>query len=160
VAINVNRITLVGRLGKDPERKGQEGKIVSFSLATSRSWKTRDGNRDEKTEWHRVVCFNEQAGNFAATYLKKGDLVYVEGAMEYREYERDGQRVPVAEVVLRPYDGVIQAQSQGGGREDSGGSSTRRSTPPRDEVYTSGKPGTDRHRRYEPGADIDDDIPF
>lgn len=161
MAISVNKVILVGRLGKDPERRGNNGNIVTFSLATSRSWKNRDGQREERTQWHNVVCYNEVKGNFAAEYLKKGDLVYIEGEIEYREYtDKDNVSRKATDIVIQKFNGDIQAHSErNGGNRDAGEGYTRPKRDPDSEGFSSGRPGTDAHKRYNP-ADVDDNIPF
>jgi single-strand DNA-binding protein len=114
MAISVNKATLVGRLGADPTVKGQHGDIVSMSVATSEYWKDRQtGERKERTQWHTVVIFNEQTANFVRQYAKKGDLVYVEGAIETRKWERPNEEDKYfTEIVIRPYSGSVQLMSQ------------------------------------------------
>lgn len=88
----VNRVHLVGRLGQDPEVRslGQSGdNVTQFSLATSRKFNTRDGEKKESTQWHKIQCFGPQGEN-CSRYLQKGSLVYIEGEIRYREYEQDG----------------------------------------------------------------------
>jgi len=109
MAGSVNKIILVGNLGKDPDvRSMQSGsKVVSFSVATSESWKDKNGERQTRTQWHNCVIFNEGIAGVAEKYLKKGSKVYIEGQSETRKYEKDGRDVYVTEVVLRPYRGEL-----------------------------------------------------
>src|SRR3978361_1528532 len=89
MAGSVNKVTLLGRLGKDPEVRNSQGgaKIVSFSLATSDQWTDKaSGERQERTEWHRVVIFNEQLASVAERFLAKGSMVYLEGALQTRKW--------------------------------------------------------------------------
>ncbi|MCM2294799.1 single-stranded DNA-binding protein [Allorhizobium sp. BGMRC 0089] len=111
MAGSVNKVTLVGFLGADPEiRRTQSGApIASFSVATSESWRDKDsGQRREKTEWHSVVIFNEGLCRIAEQYLKKGSLVYVEGQLATRKWQGDdGQDRYTTEVVLKAYTGTL-----------------------------------------------------
>jgi single-strand DNA-binding protein len=110
MAGSVNRVILVGNLGKDPEvRHTQDGKaIVNLSIATSESWKTKDGERKEKTEWHRVVIFNESIAKVAEQYLKKGSTVYLEGQLQTRKWtDKDGAEKYSTEIVLQNFNGTL-----------------------------------------------------
>lgn len=132
MAGSVNKVILIGNLGNDPEVKTMQngGKLANLSIATSESWKDKNtGERKEKTEWHRVVIFNEPLVNLAEKYLRKGSKVYIEGQLETRKWQdQSGQDKYSTEVVLRPYRGEItmldsrnsDSQSYGGGA--SGGS--------------------------------------
>lgn len=108
---SVNKVILVGNLGRDPEiRTTQNGnKIANLSVATSESWKDRNtGERKERTEWHRVVLFNEGLVNVAENYLNKGSKVYIEGQLETRKWQdQQGKDNYSTEVVLRPYRGEL-----------------------------------------------------
>lgn len=111
MAGSVNKVTLVGNLGRDPEVRTMDdgGKIVQLSLATSESWKDKNsGERNEKTEWHRVVIFNEALGKTAEQYLKKGSTVYIEGQLQTRKWTgKDGVDKYTTEVVLQRYRGEL-----------------------------------------------------
>ena len=109
---SVNKVTLVGNLGRDPEiRAMQNGdKIVQLSLATSDRWKDKtSGEQREKTEWHRVVIFNDALGRIAEQYLKKGSTVYIEGQLQTRKWtdQQSGQEKYTTEVVLQRYRGDL-----------------------------------------------------
>lgn len=108
---SVNKVILVGNLGRDPEvRYSQDGtKIVNMTLATSETWKDmQSGDRKEKTEWHRVVVFNDRLAEVAEKYLKKGSKVYVEGALQTRKWTgNDGAEKYTTEVVLQKFRGEI-----------------------------------------------------
>jgi single-strand DNA-binding protein len=108
---SLNKATIIGNLGKDPEvRHTQDGKaIVNLSIATSESWKDRaTGERKEKTEWHRVVIFNEGLAKVAEQYLKKGSTIYIEGQLQTRKYtDKDGAEKYSTEVVLQNYRGEL-----------------------------------------------------
>jgi single-strand DNA-binding protein len=112
MAGSVNKVILVGNLGKDPEiRATQDGKeIASLSVATSESWKDRQtGERREKTEWHRIVIFNEQLVRVAREYLRKGSKVYVEGVLQTRKWtDKEGVERYVTEVVLLGFNSTLK----------------------------------------------------
>ena len=140
MAGSVNKVTLVGNLGKDPEvRKMQSGdSVVSFSLATSESWRDKNsGERKEKTEWHNIVIFNDGIAKVAEQYLKKGMKVYIEGALQHRKWQdQSGQDRYTTEVVLQKYRGELQmldSKNDGGGRDygEGGGDFARSMRPPR-----------------------------
>ena len=127
MAGSVNKVTLVGNLGKDPEvRKMQSGdSVVSFSLATSESWRDKNsGERKEKTEWHNIVIFNENIAKVAEQYLKKGMKVYIEGALQSRKWQdQNGQDRYTTEIVLQKYRGeltMLDSKNDGGGARDYG----------------------------------------
>src|SRR5438445_5020039 len=108
---SVNKVILVGNLGRDPEiRSTQDGtRIANLNLATSENWKDKmSGERKERTEWHRVVIFNENLINVAERYLKKGSKVYLEGQIETRKWaDQSGQERYSSEIVLRPFRGEL-----------------------------------------------------
>jgi len=124
MAGSVNKVILVGNLGKDPEvRTTQDGsKIVNFTLATSETWNDRaSGERKERTEWHRVVIFNDRIGEVAEKYLRKGAKVYVEGALQTRKWtDQSGQEKYTTEVVIGRFKGELTMLS-GRGEEGGGG---------------------------------------
>ena len=106
----VNKVILVGNLGADPESRSfsNGGEVVNLRIATSETWKDRDGNRQEKTEWHSVAIFNENLGRVAKSYLKKGSKVYIEGKLETRKWtDKEGHENYTTEIVLRPYAGQL-----------------------------------------------------
>ena len=158
---SVNRVILVGNLGRDPEtRATQDGtKIVHLSVATSESWKDRNtGERKERTEWHRVVIFNERLAEVAEKYLSKGSSVYLEGALQTRKWtDQSGQEKYSTEVVLQKFRGELVLL---GGRQD-GAASGREARAP---SYAS--KGTYQPQPGGGGAaaggfdDLDDEIPF
>ena len=144
----VNKVILVGNLGKDPEVRFLPGgsAVCNFSIATSESWKDKQGQSQEKTEWHRISIFGKLA-EIAGEYLKKGSQVYVEGKLQTRKWtNKEGQDQYTTEVHLDPFNGVMQML---GGRTDSGGQSQQR--PP------ASTPTPAPHA--EPDFD-DDDMPF
>lgn len=125
VAGSVNKVILVGNLGVDPEvRTMQSGdKVVNLSIATSENWKDKNGEKQERTHWHRVVVFNQNIAKVCESYLKKGAKVYVEGTLENRSWEQDGQKKYTTEVVLRPYRGeltMLDGQNRASGGASSG----------------------------------------
>ena len=144
MAGSVNKVIILGNLGRDPEvRQTQDGtKIVHLAIATSERWKDRQtGESREKTEWHRVVIFNDRLGDVAEKYLSKGRQVYVEGSLQTREWQdRDGNRRFSTEIVARNVRFL-------GGRGDSSG---RVEAPP---------PHTDQDAGFDPSFS-DDEIPF
>src|SRR6185436_8053275 len=111
MAGSVNKVILVGNLGRDPEvRRMPSGEaMVSFSMATSESWRDKaSGERKERTEWHRVVIFNENLAKVAEHYLRKGSKVYIEGAIQTRKYtDKDGGEKYSTEIVLQKYRGEL-----------------------------------------------------
>src|SRR3989442_13114197 len=128
MAGSVNKVILVGNLGKDPEvRRMQDGRpVVNMSVATSESWRDKaTGERKEKTEWHRVVIFNEGLAKIAEQYLKKGSKVYLEGQLQTRKWQdKDGNDKYTTEVVLQGFNSSLtmldtRAGGAGGGAEPS-----------------------------------------
>jgi single-strand DNA-binding protein len=146
---SVNKVVLLGNVGKDPEvRHTQDGKpIVNLSIATSESWRDKaSGERKEKTEWHRVVIFNEGLAKVAEAYLKKGSSVYIEGQLQTRKWtDKDGAEKYSTEIVLQQYRGELVLL---GGKSD--GTAAR---PEAQEVLQAVK------QRF-PDAELSDEIPF
>lgn len=174
MAGSVNKVILVGNLGADPEARSLNngGEVVNLSVATSERW-TKDGERQEKTEWHRVVIFNENLGKVAKQYLRKGSSVYLEGQIQTRKWtDNSGQEKYTTEVVLQRFRGelVLLGGREGGGgggggsswgEEDRGGSSGGQSSS--GGYGRSG--GGDRAPAPQRGpsafdSDLDDDVPF
>src|SRR5260370_1695554 len=136
MAGSVNKVILFGNLGKDPEvRTTKDGtKIVNFSLATSETWNDRvSGERKERTEWHRVVIFNERLADVAERFLRKGAKVYVEGALQTRKWtDQGGQEKYTTEVVLGKFRGdltMLGRSGGGGGAPPAGGGRARPGRP-------------------------------
>jgi len=129
MAGSVNKVILIGNLGRDPEARSFQngGKVVEIRIATSETWKDRNsGERKEKTEWHTVKLFQEGAANFAERYLKKGSKVYVEGALETRKWQdQSGADRYSTEVVVRPYAGTLTSLDGPGGGSGGGGGGGR-----------------------------------
>ncbi len=163
MAGSVNKVILVGNLGKDPEiRRTQDGRpIANLSIATSETWRDKGtGERKEKTEWHRVVIFNEGLCKVAEQYLKKGAKVYIEGQLQTRKWtDQSGVEKYSTEVVLQGFNSnltMLDGRSGGGGSfSDDGGSDFGSSGPvsstPRRAVAAGGG---------SRNSDMDDDIPF
>ena len=117
----INKVIILGRLGRDPEVRNFQngGKVVNLRIATSERYKDREGNQQERTEWHSVAIFNDRLGEVAEKYLRKGSEVYVEGQLETRKWQdQSGQDRYTTEVVLRQYRGELQLI---GGRGAGGG---------------------------------------
>ena len=125
MAGSVNKVILVGNLGKDPEvRRMTSGEpVVNLSVATSESWRDKaSGERKEKTEWHRVVIFNKNLADVAEKYLRKGSKVYVEGQLQTRKWtDKDGQEKYSTEVVLQNFRGELTMLDGRGGEGGGGG---------------------------------------
>lgn len=125
MAGSVNKVILIGNLGADPEIRTMQngGKVANLSLATTETWKDRNsGERREKTEWHRVVVFNPGLVTICENYLRKGAKVYLEGALETRSWEQDGQKKYTTEVVLKNFNGQLtMLDGRSGGSSDAGG---------------------------------------
>ena len=156
----VNKVILVGNLGADPESRSfsNGGEVVNLRIATSENWKDRDGNRQERTEWHSVAIFNENLGRVAKNYLRKGSKVYIEGQLQTRKWQdQSGNDRYTTEVVLQKFRGELvlldSREGAGGGRgsfndsyDDFGGGAPQRT-----------------QSRPQPAAfdtDLDDDVPF
>lgn len=156
MAGSVNKVILVGNLGRDPEiRFTNDGaKIANLSLATSETWNDRNsGERREKTEWHRVVIFNDKLAEIAEKYLKKGSKIYVEGQLQTRKWQgQDGQDKYTTEVVLNRFRGeltMLDGRRDSGGGGDYGGGGGGETRPAEPEYVGAGA-----------GDDLDDEIPF
>jgi single-strand DNA-binding protein len=154
MAGSVNKVILIGNLGRDPEvRNAQDGtKIVNLSLATSESWRDKaTGERRDRTEWHRVVIFNERLADVAQQYLRKGMKIYLEGQLQTRKWtDKDGQEKYTTEVVISRFKGDFQIlDSRGGAGGDIGYGAD-----------TSGPSSRSGSARPAPARDFDDDIPF
>jgi len=173
MAGSVNKVILVGNLGKDPEiRSMQDGtKIVNLTLATSETWNDKStGERKEKTEWHRVAIFNDRIADVAERYLKKGAKIYVEGALQTRKWtDQSGQERYTTEVVIGRFKGeltMLDTRGSGGGEMGEGGSSytPRERAPARAAAggasrgAGAGAPSWDAPRGG--ATDLDDEIPF
>lgn len=129
MASSLNRVELIGRLGKDPEIRHLNGgsSVANFSIATSESWKDkRSGERVEKTEWHRIVVWNENTIKFVENYIKKGDLVRLEGKLQTREWEdNDGNKKYATEVVIPAFAPIDALMKLSFDNDNRGGSDNR-----------------------------------
>jgi single-strand DNA-binding protein len=159
----VNRVTLVGNLGKDPEvRYTPNGKAVaSLTLATSESWKDQSGQMQEKTEWHRVSIFGKLA-EIAGEYLRKGSQVYIEGKLQTRKWtNKEGQDQYTTEIHLDPFNGVMQML---GGKSDNSGQQSQQKQPQQRQAAPQQQQRPQQNQQSAPMADpdfdFDDDIPF
>lgn len=173
MAGSVNKVILVGNLGRDPEvRFTQDNKkIVNLNLATSDSWKDKNtGEKRERTEWHRVVIFSDGLANIAEKYLRKGSKVYIEGQLQTRKWQgQDGQDKYTTEVVLQGFncamtmlDGPGGGSGGGGSSGGSGGGGYGGGSGGYDSGPSSGGSGGDfgGGSGAAPGAELDDEIPF
>jgi len=159
MAGSVNKVILVGNLGADPEARSLNngGEVVNMRVATSESWSDKSsGQRQERTEWHNVVIFNENLGRVAKSYLRKGSKVYLEGQIQTRKWQdQSGNDRYTTEIVLNRFRGelVLLDRAEGGGSRGDFG---------RDEEFAGG--GSSRpQQRPQPAAfdtDLDDDVPF
>jgi single-strand DNA-binding protein len=153
----VNKVILVGNLGADPEARSLNSgnEVVNMRVATSESWKDKDGNRQERTEWHNVVIYNENLGRVAKSYLRKGSKVYLEGQIQTRKWtDQSGNDRYTTEVVLQRFRGelvLLDSAGGGGGRGDYNQDSDQDS-------------GVGSRQQSKPKAasfeDLDDDVPF
>jgi single-strand DNA-binding protein len=152
MAGSVNKVILIGNLGRDPEvrRMTSGDSVVNLSIATSESWRDKaSGERKEKTEWHRVVIFNQNIAKVAEQYLRKGSKVYIEGQLQTRKYtDKDGAEKYTTEVVLSGFRGELTLL-------DSRGSDGERS-----ERQPAMAGASDGGRSFDRGASLDDEIPF
>ena len=163
MAGSVNKVILIGNLGADPEIKTMQSgdRVANLSVATSESWKDKaSGERKEKTEWHRVVVFNQNLMNVCENYLRKGSKIYIEGQLETRSWEQDGQKKYTTEIVLRPYRGEItMLDSKGSGASSGGGFAS-----PAQDDYSAGgfgqRSGGAQPKSRAPIDELEDEIPF
>ncbi|MDB4871034.1 MAG: single-strand binding protein [Gemmatimonadales bacterium] len=163
---SLNKVMLIGNLGSDPEVRSTTGgsRVATFSLATSRQWNSPSGEKQEKTEWHRCVVWNSKASTLADVvekYCKKGDRVYVEGRIEYRQWQdKENQTRYSTEINVREL--VMLGGGKGGGGDFDGESSGRSRAPAAAGAKTSGGASGGGDFEDFPGAlqDTDDDLPF
>ena len=165
----VNKVILVGNLGADPEARSLNngGEVVNMRVATSESWKDKAGERQERTEWHNVVIFNENLGRVAKSYLKKGSKVYLEGQIQTRKWQdQTGNDRYTTEIVLQRFRGelvLLDSRDGGSGGGYGGGASSFG-----DDEFGGGSSGrsgggSKPQQRPQPAAfdtDLDDDVPF
>ncbi len=163
---SLNKVTLIGNLGNDPEVRSTTGgnRVATFSLATSRSWNDASGSKQEKTEWHRCVVWNTKSSQLAdivEKYVHKGDKIYVEGRIEYRQWQdKEGQTRYSTEINVRE---LIMLSGRPGGGESDGDSAApaRARSAPAPAKAAAAKQGGEDFEDF-PGAltDEDDDLPF
>ena len=150
----VNKVIILGRLGKDPEARSFQngGQVVNLSVATSERWKDKAGEQQERTEWHRVAIFDERLADLAQRYLTKGSEVYLEGQLETRKWtDQSGAERFSTEVVLRPYRSSMTFV---GGKSDRGEQQTQ--SQPRRES----RPQQQSHAQRPAKDDFNDEVPF
>ena len=161
---SLNKVTLIGNLGNDPEVRSTTGgnRVATFSLATSRTWNDASGSKQEKTEWHRCVVWNtkgSQLADIVEKYVKKGDKLYVEGRIEYRQWQdKDGQTRYSTEINVREL--IMLGGGRGGGAPDfdgEGGGARRASAPAKAKAPAGGEDFEDFPNALQ---DEDDDLPF
>ena len=165
----VNKVILVGNLGQDPEARSfsNGGEVVNLRIATSENWKDRDGNRQERTEWHSVAIFNENLGRVAKNYLRKGSKVYIEGQLQTRKWQdQSGNDRYTTEIVLQKFRGdlvLLDSREGGSGSGFGGGGGSDYG-----DDFGGGSGGgfgggSKPQQRPQPAAfdtDLDDDVPF
>ena len=163
---SLNKVTLIGNLGNDPEVRSTTGgnRVATFSLATSRSWSGPSGDKQEKTEWHRCVVWNTKSSQLAdivEKYVKKGDKLYVEGRIEYRQWQdKEGQTRYSTEINVREL--IMLGGGRGGADMGDGDTGASRSRAPDRAKKPAGAAGDSEEFSDFPGAleDQDDDLPF
>lgn len=158
MAGSMNRATLVGNVGADPEIRDTNsgGKVATFSLATTESWKDKAGEKQERTEWHRCVIWNEGLIGVIEKYVKKGSKLLVEGQLQTRKWEKDGVERYSTEIVLSGFGGQLILLG------DASGNSGNRPPPPSERPDASRAPASrpGANRTGQDGGGMDDDIPF
>jgi single-strand DNA-binding protein len=164
MAGSVNKVILVGNLGRDPEvRHTQDGKpIVNLSIATSESWRDRNtGERKEKTEWHRVVIFSEGLAKVAEQYLKKGSTVYIEGQLQTRKYtDKDGVEKFSTEIVLQGFNSTLTMIGGRSGAGEGAGGGFGGGGDEFDQSRPMERPRMGSATAQLPARDLDDEVPF
>jgi single-strand DNA-binding protein len=149
----VNKVILVGNLGQDPEVRylPSGGAVTNLSLATSESWKDKQGQMQEKTEWHRISIFGKLA-EIAGEYLRKGSQIYIEGKLQTRKWtNKEGQDQYTTEIHLDPFNGVMQMLGGKAGSQNEGGFKSQQ---------PAATPTPTPTPKKDPDFDFDDDIPF
>ena len=165
MAGSVNKVIIIGNLGRDPEVRtfSNGGKVVNLRIATSETWKDRNtGERRERTEWHSVAIFNEALGRIAEQYLRKGSTVYIEGQLETRKWQdQSGADRYSTEVVLRPYGGNLTLLGGRGDGGSGGGAGGGYDGPPADGGYGGyDDRSSGGSSNQGGGSNTDDEIPF
>ncbi len=166
MAGSVNKVILIGNLGNDPEIRSFQngGRVANLSIATSESWKDKNtGERRDKTEWHRVVIFNEGLVKLSESYLKKGSKVYIEGQLETRKYEQNGDTKYTTEVVLRPYRGELTMLDGRSDNSSMGGNNNNNNNynqQPAQQQQQQNTASNNTPMGAPPVDDLEDEIPF
>ncbi|MCA0376430.1 MAG: single-stranded DNA-binding protein [Gemmatimonadetes bacterium] len=163
---SLNKAILIGNVGGDPEIRtiGSGARVAQFSLATGRTWNDQSGAKQEKTEWHRCVVWNNGRGSglvdVVEKYVKKGEKIYVEGEIEYRQWQdKDGQTRYTTEIKVRELM-LLGGGGRSGGGDDSDGPPRRSAAPARPKAAAAGGGGDDFNDFPGALADEDDDLPF
>lgn len=147
---DVNKVIIIGNVGKEPEFhpfKSGEGEVAKFSIATSHKYKDKSGDKQEITQWHNIVTFNKQLVGFIKRFVAKGTRVYIEGEIQTRSYEKDGEKKYITEIVLPNFTGRLEIQARWKGADDSQSQGQQQTT----------SAPADGGSAYD---DFDDDIPF
>jgi single-strand DNA-binding protein len=154
---SVNKAILVGNVGRDPEVRtvGTGGRVAQFSVATSRRWTDKNNVQQEKTEWHRIVAWDKpfNLADLVEKYVRTGDRIYIEGEIEYRSWEKDGETKYITEIRARE---IVLL----GGKKDGEGAATRRRELVGAGAGAGGRGGSDYDDFQAPPLDDDDDLPF
>jgi single-strand DNA-binding protein len=164
VSRSLNKVTLIGNLGADPEVRSTSGggRVAQFSLATSRQWTGTDGAKQEKTEWHRCVAWNskgQQLADIVERYVKKGDKLYVEGQIEYRQYQdKENQTRYITEIRVREL--IMLSGRSGGGDFDADSGSRSRAASPEKARSGAGGGGSPDFEDFGNVQEEEDDLPF
>lgn len=156
MAADLNQLSIIGRLGRDPEARNMQsgGRVVSFSVATGEKWRDTSGEQRERTQWHRVSIFNEKLGEVAEKYLRKGSRCFVQGSLQSRKYtDKDGHEREAFELVVGRFDGRLQLLDSRDDDRGSSGGGTRSSS-------SSSGGGSTHGGKPAGGGELDDDIPF
>jgi single-strand DNA-binding protein len=169
--MSLNKVMLIGNLGADPEVRSlpSGGKVVNLNVATTDKWKDKQtGDTNEKTEWHRVVIYNEGLTRVAEQYLKKGSKVFLEGKLQTRKWEKDGQDHYSTEIVLQNFGASMEllgdpagnrGDDRDGGRQDRGGGQSNHDRRA-DDTYERNRQQQTRAAPRSAPAFQDDDVPF
>ena len=159
MAGSVNKVILVGNLGNDPEIRSMQtgGRVANLSLATSEQWKDKNtGERQERTQWHKIAIFNDNLVNLAESYLRKGSKIYIEGQLETRKWQdQNGNDRYTTEVVLRPYRGELTMLDSRG--DNAGGYQQQQAAPA---MAAGGGGMMAAAPQSAPNNDMEDEIPF
>ena len=157
MAGSLNKVMIIGNLGNDPDVRAMQngGRVCNLSIATSETWKDKNtGERREKTEWHRVVIYNEGLVNVCENYLKKGSKVFIEGALETRKWQdKDGQDKYTTEIVLKAYNGNLTMLDGRNDNQGQGGGYSQQRQP-------NGGGAMQQQNNAPVHDDFEDDIPF